>query len=74
MEDAMDTEIGEAAGRIWQYLTQHKEVTLRQLQHGTRLPARLMHMGIGWLAREGKLRFIRERGVLQLALRAQQEL
>jgi hypothetical protein len=46
----MDTEIGEAAGRIWQYLMEHGEVTLRQLQRGTTLPERLLHMGVGWLA------------------------
>ena len=32
------------------------------------MPKRLVHMGVGWLAREGKLRFVQERGVLKLAL------
>ena len=31
----MDTQIGEAAGRIWHYLAEHGETTLRQLQRGT---------------------------------------
>ena len=48
----MDTEIGEAAGRIWRYLAQHGTVTLRQLQKGTTLPERLLLMGVGWLVRE----------------------
>jgi len=69
----MDTEIGEAAGRIWQYLAEHGEVTLRQLQRGTTLPERLLLMGIGWLAREEKLCFVHERRVLKLALKAQRE-
>jgi len=64
----MNTEIGEAAGRIWQYLAEHDEATLRQLQRGTRLPERLLHMGVGWLAREDKLCFVQERGGLKLAL------
>ena len=69
----MDTEIGKAAGRIWQYLAEHDEATLRQLQRGTTLPERLLLMGIGWLAREEKLRFVQERRVLKLALKAQRE-
>jgi Winged helix-turn-helix domain (DUF2582) len=69
----MDTEIGEAAGRIWQYLTQHEAVTLRQIQRGTTLPERLLLMGVGWLAREEKLRFVQERQLLKLTLKAQRE-
>ena len=64
----MDMEIGEAAGRIWQYLAQHGAATLPQLQRGTTLPERLVHMGVGWLAREGKLGFVQERGALKLSL------
>ena len=69
-EDTMDTEIGEAAGRIWQYLAQHEMVTLRQLQRGTTLPERLLLMGVGWLAREKKLRFVQDHRALKLALKA----
>jgi hypothetical protein len=67
----MDAQIGEAAGRIWQYLVEHGEVTLPQLQRGTTLPERLLLMGIGWLAREDKLCFVQERGVLKLSLQEQ---
>jgi Winged helix-turn-helix domain (DUF2582) len=64
----MDTQIGEAAGRIWQYLAEQGEATLPQLQRGTTLPERLLLMGVGWLAREDKLGFVQERGVLKLSL------
>ena len=64
----MKAQIGEAAGRIWQYLALHEAATLPQLQRGTALPERLVHMGVGWLAREDKLCFVQERGVLKLAL------
>ena len=67
----MDTEIGEAAGRIWRYLAQHEVVTLHQLQRGTTLPERLLLMGVGWLAREEKLRFVQDHRVFKLALKAQ---
>jgi hypothetical protein len=62
----MEAQIGEAAGRIWQYLAEQGEATLRQLQRGTTLPERLVLMGVGWLAREDKLCFMQERGVLNL--------
>jgi hypothetical protein len=65
----MDTEIGEAAGRIWRYLAQHEAVTLRQLQRGTTLSERLLLMGVGWLAREEKLCFVQEGKGLKLALK-----
>jgi len=67
----MDTQIGEAAGRIWQYLAEQGEVTLPQLQRGTTLPERLVLMGVGWLAREDKLCLVQERGVVKLSLHAQ---
>ena len=67
----MDAEIGEAAGRVWHYLAEHGETTVRQLQRGTALPERLVLMGVGWLAREDKLCFVQERGVLKLSLQKQ---
>jgi hypothetical protein len=63
----MDMEIGEAAGWIWQYLTEHGEMTLQQLQRGTTLSAHLLHMGVGWLAHEDKLCVRQERGTVKLA-------
>ena len=64
----MDTQIGEAAGRMWQYLAAYGAAMLLQLQRGTTLLERLVPMGVGWLAREVKLGFVQERGVLNLAL------
>jgi hypothetical protein len=51
----MEAAIGKAAGQIWAYLHTHGTVSLPQLQKGTHLSARLLAMGLGWLAREGKL-------------------
>src|SRR4029450_8179281 len=64
----MDAEIGEAAGCIWRYLAQHGETTLRQLLQGTPLQERMLFMGVGWLAREEKLRFIQQGRNLKLVL------
>ena len=64
----MESQIGEAAGRIWQYLAAQGEAPLPQLQRGTTLPERLVLMGVGWLAREDKLCLTQERGVWKLSL------
>ena len=39
----MDTQSGEAAGRMWPYLAVHGAATLPQVQRGTTLPERLVH-------------------------------
>ncbi len=53
----MITEIGFAAGDIWQYLDDHHNcpVTLSNLVAGLDRPRDLIVMSIGWLAREGHL-------------------
>jgi len=68
-----DAEIGETAGCIGRSLARHGAVTLRQLQQGTTLPARMLLMGVGWLAREEKLRFLQGGTSLKLVLTEQQE-
>ncbi len=60
--------IGKAAGEIWAYLDARGTVSLPQLQKGTHLSARLLAMGLGWLAREDKLVFVQDRPVLKLRL------
>lgn len=49
----MITQIGLAAGDIWHYLENHKDVTYKELTQNIQRPANLILMGLGWLAREG---------------------
>jgi hypothetical protein len=65
----MEAEIGDAAGTIWQYLDKHGETTLSRLKQQAKLPEQIILMGIGWLAREGKLRLVREGRTVKLDLR-----
>jgi hypothetical protein len=65
----MEAEIGDAAGTIWGYLNEHGETALGRLRQGTKIPEQLLLMSVGWLAREGKLRFVRERRTLKIDLR-----
>jgi Winged helix-turn-helix domain (DUF2582) len=66
---SMETEIGDAAGAIWQYLDGHGVTTLSKLRQGTKLPDQLLLLDVGWLAREGKLRLVREGRTVRVDLR-----
>ncbi|HOX06233.1 MAG TPA: winged helix-turn-helix domain-containing protein [Planctomycetota bacterium] len=50
----MERTIGEAAGRVWQALSQGP-LGLTDVAKVTKLPQDLANQAIGWLAREGKL-------------------
>ena len=65
----MEAEIGDAAGTIWRYLDEHGETMLSRLKQGAKLPESIVLMGVGWLAREGKLRLVREGRIVKVDLR-----
>lgn len=65
----MELEIGNAAGVIWSYLGQRGPTTLAKLKQGTKFSDQQFYMGLGWLAREGKLGFTREGKTVQVSLR-----
>ncbi len=52
----MNYYIGEAAGRVYDYLTEQKnsEATITKLEKDLDLSENFVSMGIGWLAQEGK--------------------
>lgn len=49
--------IGTVAGMVWQYLDLNGPVTLSKLAKEIDAPRDSVMQGIGWLAREGKVRF-----------------
>ncbi|KPJ88786.1 MAG: hypothetical protein AMS17_04285 [Spirochaetes bacterium DG_61] len=56
--------IGEAAGEVWRALHNwhalsgiDEGMTIGRLKHATNVPDTLLHEALGWLAREGKIRF-----------------
>jgi predicted transcriptional regulator len=51
------TRIGTVAGMIWQFLDMHGPATLSKLAKEVDAPRDAVMQGIGWLAREGKIRF-----------------
>lgn len=54
----MVEQIGQAAGQIWQMLSQAKNpVNITDVPKKTKLTSQLAYQGMGWLAREGKLQY-----------------
>ncbi|OQA91571.1 MAG: hypothetical protein BWY26_00839 [Elusimicrobia bacterium ADurb.Bin231] len=47
--------IGEIAGKIWHYLDENGEVTNLKLKTALGITNTVLYMGLGWLAREGKI-------------------
>ena len=51
----MFDDIGKTAGKIWHYLEKHEEASVGKLTKELKQTERMVLLGIGWLAREGKL-------------------
>ncbi len=65
----MGDQIGAAAGATWRQLHEHGELTLAKLKQRTKVPDQLLLLGLGWLAREGKVRFVRVKQTLRVSLK-----
>ena len=55
-------EIGENAGRIFDYVVSHEECTFSALKKGLKLSTEAVAFSLGWLAREGKID-MRKKGI-----------
>lgn len=49
-------EIGKTAGEIWHYLEKNEEASVGKLIQELKQTDRMILLGLGWLAREGKLK------------------
>ena len=64
--------IGSIAGAIWHYLENNNEATLTRLTRELGENERTVLMGVGWLAREGKLDFEQRKRGTYITLKTQQ--
>lgn len=64
--------IGSVAGAIWHYLEDNDETTITKLTRELGETERTVLMGVGWLAREGKLDFERRKQGTYITLKTQQ--
>jgi len=60
--------IGQTAGQIWEYLDRKGESTLAKLSKDLDLDNNFTQMGIGWLAREGKVSVTKKGNSTKLSL------
>ncbi|MBN1913904.1 MAG: winged helix-turn-helix domain-containing protein [Candidatus Omnitrophica bacterium] len=65
----MITEIGIVAGEIWHFLDQHGEASLSALLEGIDKPRDDVLMSVGWLAREGHVIVLQDKGEYSITLR-----
>jgi len=50
--------IGETAGRVWQVLSKEGQLKLATLQRRVETSSPMLHLALGWLAREDKVEII----------------
>ena len=63
----MKEKIGSVAGKIWSTLNE-KKLTQTQLKKATGLNDKMLFLGLGWLAKEGKIEFIKEDNFEKISL------
>ncbi len=64
--------IGNVAGAIWHYLEINNEASVTKLTREINENERTVLMGVGWLAREGKLEFEKRKQGIYITLKTQQ--
>ena len=64
--------IGSVAGAIWHYLEINNEASVTKLTREISENERTVLMGVGWLAREGKLDFEKRKQGIYITLKTQQ--
>jgi hypothetical protein len=60
--------IGTAAGYVWSFLKENGDTSLASLEKNLKHPKSELYMGIGWLAREGKLTIMNDKRTTKLHL------
>jgi hypothetical protein len=53
----MSFEIGEAAGKVWNFLNKNPQSTFDEIHKSLDIDPQLFYMAVGWLAREDKIAF-----------------
>lgn len=61
--------IGQTAGEVWHLLQAKGKSSLSAVEWGVHAPKSMVHMAIGWLAREGKLDLVQEKRVIKMWLK-----
>lgn len=58
-----DEFFGKRAGKVWKVLHGKESKTLTQIQKSTGMTLKEVSVGLGWLAREGKIKLVQSGGM-----------
>jgi hypothetical protein len=61
--------IGQNAGAVWKLLNAKGEQNISSLKKLAKLDDKQLYLALGWLAREEKVKFTRNKGSILVALR-----
>ncbi len=64
----LNQSVGENAGRIWKVLNEKGPLVVSGIKKATGLDDKNTYMAIGWLAKEGKLKFENKQGLMFMSL------
>lgn len=65
----MNELIGSTAGQVWEYLSNNEDATMAALKKDLELKGDEATMALGWLAREGKVEFLKKGASVKVRLR-----
>lgn len=60
--------IGANAGKVWEYLEKNGKTALKELRKGCKLTERDTYAALGWLSREGKIAFDKQKEDYEVVL------
>ncbi|MFH1368776.1 MAG: winged helix-turn-helix domain-containing protein [Elusimicrobiota bacterium] len=62
--------VGKAAGDIWQYLKENGPSTALKIKSALGISNSILHLGLGWLSREGKVEIAESGHTLNISLKS----
>ena len=65
----INSKVGEAAGQVWQVLSNEGPLTVTQLKNKLNGTSDVMSFALGWLARENKIEISQEKKTFRVRLR-----
>ncbi len=65
----MIEEIGDTAGKVWNFLNKKGDANIGDLLTGVAADAFLIFLALGWLAREDKLLIFKKEGYISYSLK-----
>ncbi len=65
----MIEEIGDTAGKVWNFMNKKGDANIGDLLTGVAADAFLIFLALGWLAREDKLLIVKKEGYISYSLK-----